>query len=378
MRKSMDARTQRIKPYEGAEPYIFISYAHRDYERLVPILRELEKRGYRFWYDEGIDPGTEWPESIANHLENSSVCLSFISPYSAESKNCRREINFALSRNIALLTVFLEETELSSGLEMQISTYLSIMGYKYPDLPSLMERIVSVDVMEPCRGKPGESAATEENIGRETPSIPKKRRSPLMVVIPLVLAAVIAVLLIWNGSRKEESNGNVSEPGEESASTAISKPILTPEPVPEGFHVLVSGEWEDGAVIAYGDEDKTVRIELTDDRIPYGYPMSEQPGTDEPVWCVCLTFGDEGCLRLEMHGEQFQTTFSGLHTQISHSTRSGLKNMGSFRYTLTGNTFSYETCLPGEYTTQDVDSVVVFLRTEEDSQNGHYFFVDGE
>ena len=117
----MGADVQRVKPYEGPDPYIFVSYAHRDYERIDPILRELKARGYRFWYDEGIDPGTEWPENIARHLENSSVCLSFLSPYSAASNNCRREINFALSRNIPMLTVFLEDTKISPGLEMQIS-----------------------------------------------------------------------------------------------------------------------------------------------------------------------------------------------------------------------------------------------------------------
>ena len=26
--------------------------------------------GFRIWYDEGIEAGTEWPEYIAEHLEN--------------------------------------------------------------------------------------------------------------------------------------------------------------------------------------------------------------------------------------------------------------------------------------------------------------------
>ena len=75
----MGENAQRIQPYEGTSPYIFISYSHRDYDRVEPILREMAAKGYRFWYDEGIDPGTEWPESIARHLEKSSVCLSFMS-----------------------------------------------------------------------------------------------------------------------------------------------------------------------------------------------------------------------------------------------------------------------------------------------------------
>ena len=53
---------EQIRPYEGTDPYIFISYAHRDKDRVLPVLRSLSERGYRIWFDEGIDPGTEWAE----------------------------------------------------------------------------------------------------------------------------------------------------------------------------------------------------------------------------------------------------------------------------------------------------------------------------
>ena len=219
----MGADVQRVKPYEGPDPYIFVSYAHRDYERIDPILRELKARGYRFWYDEGIDPGTEWPENIARHLENSSVCLSFLSPYSAASNNCRREINFALSRNIPMLTVFLEDTKISPGLEMQISTYQSIMGYKYPDLPSLMERVESVDVTEPCRGPAGTASSPGKNPVKWAPAAPKKRRTaPLVAAAVLVLAAAAAVFLFRSGGSREENTGSAAEPAEESAASSAS------------------------------------------------------------------------------------------------------------------------------------------------------------
>ena len=83
----MDGKTERIRPYEGTAPYIFISYSHRDLDRIRPILQGLADRGYRFWYDEGIDPGTEWPESIADHLQRSAVCIAIMSPFSAVSRN---------------------------------------------------------------------------------------------------------------------------------------------------------------------------------------------------------------------------------------------------------------------------------------------------
>ena len=51
-------------PYEGSEPYIFISYCHQDKERVYPYLEMMANDGYRIWYDEGITPGEEWIENI--------------------------------------------------------------------------------------------------------------------------------------------------------------------------------------------------------------------------------------------------------------------------------------------------------------------------
>lgn len=87
-------------PYEGDQPYLFVSYCHKDKESVLPVLRFLQDEGIRIWYDTGIDPGTEWPEVIADHLDQSSVFLAFISPNSLESHNCRKEFNFAMMKNI--------------------------------------------------------------------------------------------------------------------------------------------------------------------------------------------------------------------------------------------------------------------------------------
>ena len=150
--------SERVKPYEGKENYIFVSYSHRDSERVFPLLRTLSDQGYRIWYDEGIDPGTEWPESIAAHLAGCKVCLAFISASSIQSTNCRREINFALSRNKDFLSVVLEEVEMSPGMEMQISTYQSLMSYKYPRREDFEEKLLSVEILRPCQAQIAKTA----------------------------------------------------------------------------------------------------------------------------------------------------------------------------------------------------------------------------
>ena len=69
-----------MKPtaYEGKEPYVFISYAHKDNDSVMAILEQLELGGIRFWYDDGIAPGSEWPENIAQHLDGNGNLLIFM------------------------------------------------------------------------------------------------------------------------------------------------------------------------------------------------------------------------------------------------------------------------------------------------------------
>ena len=391
----MDTDLQRVKPYEGTEPYIFISYSHRDYERIDPILRHLKARGYRFWYDEGIDPGTEWPESIAGHLENSSVCLSFMSPYSAASKNCRREINFALSRNIPLLTVFLEDTKISPGLEMQISTYQSIMGFKYPDLPSLIDRIVSVDVTEPCRGT-AESGAADGEIAEQAPSAERKKHILPLTAVLLIVAAAAAVFWFRSGSKPEEITENTVELNETVLPSVTSLPTHSPdtgehgfpesylqtkgnwkdhlwdespitadEPLPEGYRVLISGEWGYGSLLIYGNEEGTIRFALTDDRIPDGFPMSQTAGINQPYWNVILPVNARESMQVIIEASDgIPSSFAELDTSLLLFEGNNYTVYSGFPYSLTDSTLLFEILLPEQFTTDDIKAAHVSLGTE--------------
>jgi hypothetical protein len=107
-------------------PYLFISYAHVDSERVLPIAEELHKRGYRVWYDEGIEAGARWAEFIATHLEGASVVLFFPSVHFNGNHNCEREVNFAVDAKKSMACVQLDEAYMPAGLKMQLSTAQTI------------------------------------------------------------------------------------------------------------------------------------------------------------------------------------------------------------------------------------------------------------
>ena len=153
-----------IPAYEGKEPYIFVSYAHKDSAVVFRLVEQLNERGYRIWYDEGIEPGSEWPEYIANHLLGAEMVLSVLTPSAVNSVNCRREINFALSKNKPVLTIYMEDIELPVGLELQLSSQQSVLYYTYDSEERFLDKIETCQHLRPCKRTAGESGAAESGM----------------------------------------------------------------------------------------------------------------------------------------------------------------------------------------------------------------------
>ena len=116
-----------MKCYEGTKPYIFISYSHKDKDIVYPFISELMNRGYRVWYDDGIHLSEEWPEVIAERLFRAESVIFFLTQSFCNSKNCKREVNFAVDKEKDMFAIYLESVELSLGLQMQLGTVQSIV-----------------------------------------------------------------------------------------------------------------------------------------------------------------------------------------------------------------------------------------------------------
>ena len=118
----MERTSNSVPVYGGDKPYIFISYSHKDSDRVIPLIVAMESLGYRVWFDQGIEAGSEWSNNIANHLRSCAAFVSFVSANSMSSENCLDEIAFAKSNNKPSLMVSLEENvELSGGIRMGMS-----------------------------------------------------------------------------------------------------------------------------------------------------------------------------------------------------------------------------------------------------------------
>lgn len=115
--------------YRGNDPYIFVSYAHLDSERVFAEIKRFNEAGFHVWYDEGIAPGNEWSDAIAEALSKASVFVVMLTPTSAPRENVLNEIDFALNEHKPFLAIHLDETTLPPGLKLRISRKQAILKY---------------------------------------------------------------------------------------------------------------------------------------------------------------------------------------------------------------------------------------------------------
>ena len=132
--------------------YVFISYAHKDSDKVLSILSAMQSRGLNLWYDEGIEAGTEWPEYIGERLKGASVVIAFMSPYAAASVNCRNEINYALSLGKDMLVVYLEDTKLSAGMQLQLGSIQAMFYERSGSQEEFINNLMRAEILKNMNG----------------------------------------------------------------------------------------------------------------------------------------------------------------------------------------------------------------------------------
>ncbi len=132
--KSQDDEAITLKrpfdAYSGDEPYIFVSYAHKDSDLVFREIEKFHDAGYHVWYDQGLTAGQEWDEEIEDALMDSSLLVVFISENSMASNNVVDEIKLALEEKIDIVPIYLEEAKLAKGLKLRLSQKHEIFKYK--------------------------------------------------------------------------------------------------------------------------------------------------------------------------------------------------------------------------------------------------------
>lgn len=139
---------------KSIRPYVFISYAHKDNAIVLPLIEDLKARGFHVWYDAGIEAGTEWPDYIGTKVFYCNCMIFFLSPNSAVSSNCRREVDFAVALEKRVLAIHLVddgELQLSHGLQMTLNNKQAMFYTRSPSKEQFLDNLSQAEILKECR-----------------------------------------------------------------------------------------------------------------------------------------------------------------------------------------------------------------------------------
>jgi len=112
--------------YVGDEPYIFVSYSHRDAAIVYRAIERLCAAYFRIWYDEGIDPGSVWREVLDRKVMRSRCVVAFLSKSALASEHVINELRSAQSHQKQTFPVYMEHVGLAEPVREFISSFQAI------------------------------------------------------------------------------------------------------------------------------------------------------------------------------------------------------------------------------------------------------------
>ena len=109
---------------------IFISYAHKDADLVLPDMEWLKSLEFSVWYDRQIKAGVSWADELAAAIDQSAFLVFFVSSRSVVSPHCLDEIAYALDAGKRVLAVYIEQVELQGGLKLSMSRTQAILRWQ--------------------------------------------------------------------------------------------------------------------------------------------------------------------------------------------------------------------------------------------------------
>jgi len=98
--------------YKTVGPYLFVSYASKDRNRVLPVIDELDRLGVRFWIAPNqIAAGTDYTQEIAKAISDANGVVVFLSSCAFKSGHVKKELNIALKKQKPTIPLLLEEVE---------------------------------------------------------------------------------------------------------------------------------------------------------------------------------------------------------------------------------------------------------------------------
>ncbi len=189
----------KFEAYVGNEPYLFVSYSHKDTKLVYPILDALYDKKYRIWYDESCETGNDFRNELREKIERCEAVLLFVSEASMSSPFCGMEVIVARENQKRIYPIYLDESEVPPAFSIllanthhgTIGNIAKLLRSLIRDLPAAaMDRLTTQeDRLVKCEDN-GSSIEIDEGIRIICEKAFSNRNALKSVTLPQTLEAI--------------------------------------------------------------------------------------------------------------------------------------------------------------------------------------------
>ena len=153
----------KFEAYNGHEPYLFVSYSHRDSKKVYPILDALHDKKYRIWYDESCENGNDFREELRHRIENAEAVILFVSAASMDSPFCGMEVIVARENGKRLYPIYLDDAKVPPAFEILLANTHHSTADNMDKLVKAMVRDLPAAAMDRLTTREGKLEKCEDN-----------------------------------------------------------------------------------------------------------------------------------------------------------------------------------------------------------------------
>ncbi len=189
----------KFEAYTGNEPYLFVSYSHKDTAKVYPILDALYDKKYRIWYDESCENGNDFRDELRERIQAAEAVVLFVSEHSMTSPFCGMEIIVARENGKRLYPIYLDSAAVPPAFEILLSNTHhgtidnmdKLIKSLVRDLPAVaMDRLTTEDgVLKKCEDN-GRSIVIDEGIVEIYADAFKNRKALHFITLPESLEVI--------------------------------------------------------------------------------------------------------------------------------------------------------------------------------------------
>jgi hypothetical protein len=201
---------------------VFISYASENREKAGEICAALEQRGFVCWIaPRDVRAGREYADEIIQGLERSAAVVLVLSEAANTSVFVLREVERAVSKDVNVIPVRIEEITPSPGLELFISGthWLDVFDGDWDEHMNRLARDLGDDV----------TPASVPAIDRRS-FAPRPSFRMTYVAVALVGVAALSGFAVWSFSRYPSVERPVAQDTGAPGIVRPTVPAILPEP----------------------------------------------------------------------------------------------------------------------------------------------------